>query len=581
MSSKQNIEDLFRSGLEDYSVNPSGKVWSGINKKLAGPRFEALYRNAFNGFKISPSEQLWRRIAAVVWFNKFIHFTPFSFNIYYLAIITSAVIGTVVTVDNNTDLDFVHFEQKSVIPVNSEKDTANFIKMPFAEVLAENYTEWELTYNQKYSEKNVETAEVVVKDEKNGEKTKIPVSVTVNNKNTGSLPDEITSQPSEMPAEDNSLKNTMLNRGVLGETKNNEAVNIASSEAGNKANSETGEITDYSTEKTTDPGNNEVKSVAKYLIPPRLKVTYNHMLTYKPQWSELADIAFEGIPELDVITHDTIGYNYLGDPVVVEKSWFTAEAFFSPYMCDYNYTLLNQELESNYDFYSANKKPGFTYSAGLGFSYTNNRFRVETGVAYHILNGNINQETACYDTITSYTFNYFEAEKWNYDTTMILDLDEYLQGNIVYIPYVDSTLVTYTDSIETAYQDSVLVNKLILANNTYHIIDIPVIAGYEFTYGKFSVTPKAGIITGLVVKNSGTAFNIMDGKIYDASLLPANRVLFDYYAAVNLQYRISEHTSIFIEPHIRGDINSMYKETYAISEKTRKYGIKTGISFRF
>lgn len=581
MSSNQNIEDLFRSGLEDYSVNPSGKVWSGINKKLAGPRFEALYRNAFNGFKISPSEQLWRRIAALVWFNKFIHFTPFSFNIYYLAIITSAVIGTVVTVDNNTNLDFVHFEQKSAISVNAEKDTVNFIKMPFAEVLADNYTEWELTYNQKNSEKNAETAEVVAKDEKSNETTKTLASFAINNENTNSISGQKASLSTEVPAESNSMKNTVADRILPGETKNSEVTNTTSSVANNEANSETGKITDYNKENTTDIADKEINSVVKDLMPPRLKVNYKYMLTYKPQWSELADIAFEGVPELDVITHDTIGYNYLGDPVVVEKSWFTAEAFFSPYMCDYNYELLNQELESNYNFYSANKKSGFIYSAGLGFSYTNNRFRVETGVAYHILNGNINREIACYDTLTSYVFNYFEAEKWDYDTTMILDLDEYLHGNIVYIPYVDSTLVTYTDSIETAYKDSVLVNKLILANNRYHIIDIPLIAGYEFAYGKFSVTPKAGIIAGIVVKNSGTAFNIMDGQIYDAALLPVNRVLFDYYAAVNLQYRISEHTSVFVEPHIRGDINSMYRETYAISEKTRKYGIKTGISFRF
>ena len=118
MKNKQNIEDIFRSEFEGFTQKPSDKVWNSINKKMVGPRFESLYHNAFKGFKIVPAEQTWRRIATALWFNRFIHFSPFHFNIYYLGLILTAVVGTVVTVNNNSNMDFIRFNDKFA---NAEK----------------------------------------------------------------------------------------------------------------------------------------------------------------------------------------------------------------------------------------------------------------------------------------------------------------------------------------------------------------------------------------------------------------------------------------------------------------------------
>ncbi len=71
--SKNNIEELFKAGFNDYSVNPSNSVWTKINRKLN--------------------------------FQNFLKFNPGKFNVYYTAVLvvaSSAVIFS--TLNNNTTL---------------------------------------------------------------------------------------------------------------------------------------------------------------------------------------------------------------------------------------------------------------------------------------------------------------------------------------------------------------------------------------------------------------------------------------------------------------------------------------------
>lgn len=556
MKNNQNIEDLFRQGVSDYKVSPSDKVWSGINKKLVGPRFDASYKNAFKGFKISPSEQLWRRISAAVWFNKFIHFTPFSFNIYYLGFIMTAVVGTVITINNNPNLEFFHFDQQKTEQIVKNETPEEVVK--------------EENINLNNSE--TETANLTDLEKDLNNDANIETSQNVNNLNTNL-----------------SLNSNNLNPAT-GYQKNNQNQTMADVNENSSGDAKIiGTEPELTTNKTTAQHSESQKSEiiesrnshGLEIISAKLLRNLNFRLSYKPIWSEYAENAFKSAPKRDQIIYDTIGYNYLGQPVVVEKSWIAIDISYTPYIFNYSSELLNQELQSNYNFYTDNNKPRYSFSTGLGLSFNYNRFNVESGVYYHKYTQSISQLIKEYNPITSSYFDYFENEYWNRDTTMILDLDEYLNGNIVYIPYIDSTLLHYEDSTEIFYADSVLIDKLLSGANSYHIIDVPIVAGYELRYNRFTVTPKAGLITSFVVKRLGNSYNIADGTIISADLLPNNKIVFDYYTAINLKFDINKHFSVFVEPHIRGDINSIYPTSYIISEKSRKFGVKTGISYKF
>ncbi|MDD3859993.1 MAG: hypothetical protein PHW83_07330 [Bacteroidales bacterium] len=564
MSSNKNIEDLFRSELGDFKVNPSDKVWSGINKRMCVPRFNAIYRNAFSAFKLSPSDHVWRRVAAFVWLNKFIHFTPFSFNIYYLGIIITAVVGTVITVNNNPNLNFVHFDPntKTVEIVDDSNslfnipDPTDYINSQIAENNSDADKETAIIYDKLDADPDFNVEKEII----------LPINENTNNLNT----------------ETNIVIQNQEQNNIISQNNYINTENLTTNEVDNKI-PELSDLVNIPVEQIVEKESSikvDIKT-ERELLPTRLLLNKIQYLKYRPDWSEFADLKLSEIPYLNPIVYDTLGYNHAGDPIIVEKSWFTIDLFYSPYLHSYSNKLLNAELEQNYSFYSSNNKPIYSYSAGVGLSFNYKRLRIESGFSYMQMRENLNQTVKIYDTITNYQYNYFENHSWNYDTTMILDLNEYLAGNIVYIEYVDSCMFYYTDSVMTEYLDSVQIDKLMQAENAYHIVDIPVIVGYEFNYNNFSITPKAGIITSYLTKRTGTAYNIMAGEIVNANDLPSSKLLFNYYAGINLQYRISKNLAIFIEPHIRSDINSLYKNSYAINEKSMKYGVKTGISFKF
>lgn len=576
MSSKQNIEDLFHEGLGDFQIKPSGKVWSSINKQMTGPRLEASCRNAFEGFKVDPSKFLWRRVAAALWFEKFLHFTPFSFNVYYLAILTTAIVGTVITVNNVPDLEFKRFDENtykvqisdSLYADNSVINSVNNILNPTLasnkfidpdDQIASN-EDFLVANSEQISNQNINplsaNQKISIKNDQKPEKSILKENKVSSNLNPKLVKDApIINEP------------VQVNDKIL--------VDNNSREQNSDENIAQLQLSAVEVE-LPEKHESDIKA-----IPLKLFVKNSLKLFYSPQWFELADNVFAGIARYDEIVKDTIGYNYLGEPVIIDKSWLEIGAFYSPYLYSTFYSLTNNELVSNYEMYKNAISTTYSWGAGLSVSYNFNRFRIESGFSYLSLCESFSQFVKSYDTLTVYSYDYFTNNRWDVDTTMILDLDEYLQGNTVYIPFIDSVAVSFEDSLLLSRADSVLVNTILKAASSLRYIEMPLIGGYEFTYGKFAITPKAGIIFGLLVGENGTTYNVIDGKVVSISSMSLNKLIFDYYGAINLQYRCGEHFSVFAEPHIRGLLKSSFKESYPVDSRNIKYGIRTGISYRF
>lgn len=94
MSENQNIEDLFKSNLNNLNVEPTSKVWEGVNSNL----WYSNIQNAFYNYTVQPTSNAWRKIALRLWFKDFIIFSPTSFNVYYLS--SALIICTVLLFSN-------------------------------------------------------------------------------------------------------------------------------------------------------------------------------------------------------------------------------------------------------------------------------------------------------------------------------------------------------------------------------------------------------------------------------------------------------------------------------------------------
>ncbi len=542
MKNKQNIEDIFRSGFEDFTQKPSEKVWNGINKKMVGPRLESLYHNAFKGFKVTPAEQTWRRIAAAVWFNRFIHFSPFHFNIYYLGIILTAVVGTVVTVNNNPNMDFIRFNDKFA---NADKTKIEQVENESNKLDVWNLRNTKPNYFE-LSDENIEFEKL--------------------NKSTNQVENTVEQDKTinyQVKRQEVIEQNISDNTNPIGQTQNEIIANNVSNISENQD-----EIVQNS------------PNIAYFKLN---KLIRNNIftLTYAPTAFDIADKVIAGIPQLDVISYDTLGVDYKGNPIISEKSYFALDIFFNPFLQNYNNALLNTELQANLDTYNKNITPHLSFSTGIGIAYSYNKFRLETGLAYQQLHESFSANINAYETSTHNSYNYFDDEVWEPYTILILDIDEFIQGNLVYTEYHDSILAIVPDSTLISYTDSILINKDIKIKNTYHFIDVPLVGGYEFDLGKFSVTPKAGLITSILIAKGGQYYDISQNDVAEISNCPDTKFMFDYYGAINLQYKIGRYFAIYLEPHLRGDINSKYQKSYVISQKSQKYGLKTGVYIKF
>ena len=64
---------------------------------------EEVFRNEFSGYTIIPSEGVWTKLAKKLSLREFFKFSFSSFNVFYLVVLISTVIGVVVLIENSRE----------------------------------------------------------------------------------------------------------------------------------------------------------------------------------------------------------------------------------------------------------------------------------------------------------------------------------------------------------------------------------------------------------------------------------------------------------------------------------------------
>lgn len=261
---------------------------------------------------------------------------------------------------------------------------------------------------------------------------------------------------------------------------------------------------------------------------------------------------------------DTIAYNYLGKPIII-KPHLEFNIYYTPYFIDYSNKLKTNELSQNFNFYNEHLEPLLTYSLGFSVSYHKNNYRYEAGFAYNRLNEGIL-------AVISNT----NVEMWHYDTITLID-------PVLNLPviHVDSVLTHIEDSLPIHRIDTITTTTDIMNFASYHRVEMPLIVGYELLYRRFAISANLGTVIVFLVNRTGTDFDITDGRIKSAASFPNNTVMFDYYASFRLKYIYHRNKSVFVEPHFRGNLYSLYKSDYVFSKRNNQFGVRLGLSFAF
>lgn len=240
------------------------------------------------------------------------------------------------------------------------------------------------------------------------------------------------------------------------------------------------------------------------------------------------------------------------------------------------------EFQSNIDI--LNKNISSEPSAGInaGFLYYNNNIGFESGMNYVKHRFSLNHEHSENDIDTSYYWKYFDSEKYEHDTTWYLDINTWLAtGDTVFIPHIDSTLISITDSTLTVKYDTSTIQVPQTHILSFSYIEIPLIFRYPVINGRFFCDAAIGVIPSFLISKSGKILSPDSGTITENK-----DVTFDYninvslYGSLSMGIKMSERWAFLAEPYIRKTVASGLRNQQMIMN-TDSWGIQFAITFRF
>jgi hypothetical protein len=219
---------------------------------------------------------------------------------------------------------------------------------------------------------------------------------------------------------------------------------------------------------------------------------------------------------------------------------------------------------------------------GLSINIVSGNLNISSGLSYAVLNENLSIKTTT-ETISEYSyFDYFESQQTDYDTTFILDLDAWLQGDTIYHAHIDSTQILINDSAILFTSDTAFNTISNLYSNTISYVEIPLIFGYSFGNNKINFTPSAGLITGFLSGASGGYINPITGSHSEITLLkPYNKILLTLQTSIKLRYYITDNFGILAEPWYRYSLNNIFDNSADIKKTDHRLGLNLGLTYRF
>lgn len=209
-----------------------------------------------------------------------------------------------------------------------------------------------------------------------------------------------------------------------------------------------------------------------------------------------------------------------------------------------------------------------------------------------LLNSRINSENPLisYNTSIRIGYNYRGAIlKTGVDYTSINEKFKILLKNvistqtIITIDTIKHSDGTYTITRDTTIKE-IYGEEDIKKFNSYRMLGIPVIIGYELKYQRHSFGLNAGVIINLMLRKSGSILN-KDGKISDIgdseSLVFVNRTGASFYSSLFYAYSLNDRFAVFAEPRFTFDLFPITKKEYDLKQKYLTYGLSFGGRFLF
>jgi hypothetical protein len=111
---------------------------------------------------------------------------------------------------------------------------------------------------------------------------------------------------------------------------------------------------------------------------------------------------------------------------------------------------------------------------------------------------------------------------------------------------------------------------------------LPVEAKYSWNFGKLGIGLMLGVNTQYVYKQH-SELNLYKENVTNTltySDLPVNKITFSGIAGISADVNLNKRFSIFVEPHLRYNFNTLSKSS-AVKSTPMFFGGNAGIAFHF
>jgi hypothetical protein len=230
------------------------------------------------------------------------------------------------------------------------------------------------------------------------------------------------------------------------------------------------------------------------------------------------------------------------------------------------------------DIRNASEKNINTRYFGINLTIENKDLMFQTGIEYNAIGEQNNYEAKSKQWMKN------DEKVWDVYNKQIIKIDTVYHFGIVnynqtIVNVKDSTLLTKSDSI-FAYQTDNAIAKA-NAKTTINYLEIPLIVGYQFKFGKVAIAPFAGISVGYFTKSQGMYINkTITGieEINDANLMTTFN--FNYQLKLQLGYNINDNFMLTLTPQYRNNLISVSPKSSGISTKYSTLGASFGLSYK-
>jgi len=487
MKERNHIDDLFRDELSNHQISPPKSNWKGMQSALDNMRLEHLAKVKLANQAITPAKTVWQKIATKLWWEQFIHFSALKFNIYYAAIGVVGITGGII-IPNQINTEIYQPEKQQLIEDLQARDY---------------YKQADLLEIESLNPRQIAKQNNLV--DINFTKQNIDENFVQNEDSDTKLSTQLTMRTKENSENESSQDKTAIKTQV----------------EKNELNQKTEEKTEAIIAQKNIKG---MPLILNQLVPILIS---GHPLIIE-NYTERSD---------------TLGYDYQGEPIIKDLSFFEQGYSFGAIFVKQDFEFLNAEMQST----NINKQnySQFSYRFGIRFNYIKNNYMLQTGLYL----ANLNNQ-----------FKHTTTHLIIHDDTPKLPYLEYSW------PYESDTVIEY---------------RTHQYNNSYSFIELPILFGTHFENEKFGLNLKTGPIFNLITGCNSKLLlesNQISSNVHKSDFIrPGIRWEF----SADLIYRFNNQVSVFVEPSYVHDLTNMFIKEYEIKSRFKGYSVSLGIYYRF